>query len=36
MTPHARAFDRITLEVLRNALKATAQEMGGVLKLTSC
>jgi N-methylhydantoinase B len=30
-----RAFDPITLEVLRNALEATAQEMGGVLKLTS-
>ena len=29
------AFDPITLEVLRNALEATAQEMGGVLKLTS-
>jgi N-methylhydantoinase B len=28
-------FDPITLEVLRNALEATAQEMGGVLKLTS-
>jgi len=35
MTAHARAFDPITLEVLRNALEATAQEMGGVLKLTS-
>ena len=30
-----RAFDPITLEVLRNALEATAQEMGAVLKLTS-
>src|SRR5438128_360665 len=35
MTAHARAFDPITLEVLRNALEATAQEMGGVLKLTA-
>ena len=33
--PPARMFDPITLEVLRNALEATAQEMGGVLKLTS-
>jgi N-methylhydantoinase B len=33
--PPARRFDPITLEVLRNALEATAQEMGGVLKLTS-
>src|SRR5262249_53749587 len=33
--PSARSFDPITLEVLRNALEATAQEMGGVLKLTS-
>jgi N-methylhydantoinase B len=35
VTAHARAFDPITLEVLRNALEATAQEMGSVLKLTS-
>jgi N-methylhydantoinase B len=28
-------IDPITLEVLRNALEATAQEMGGVLKLTA-
>src|SRR6185312_1868060 len=35
MTSSAGAFDPITLEVLRNALEATAQEMGGVLKLTS-
>ena len=35
MTSRASAFDPITLEVLRNALEATAQEMGGVLKLTS-
>lgn len=28
-------FDPITLEVLKNALEATAQEMGSVLKLTS-
>src|SRR5262245_21580576 len=33
--PQAGTFDPITLEVLRNALEATAQEMGGVLKLTS-
>ena len=33
MTHRDRAFDPITLEVLRNALEATAQEMGGVLKL---
>jgi N-methylhydantoinase B len=33
--PPERTFDPITLEVLRNALEATAQEMGGVLKLTS-
>src|SRR5262245_42589967 len=33
--PPASKFDPITLEVLRNALEATAQEMGGVLKLTS-
>jgi len=31
----ASAIDPITLEVLRNALEATAQEMGAVLKLTS-
>jgi len=31
----ASAIDAITLEVLRNALEATAQEMGGVLKLTA-
>lgn len=29
------AFDPIRLEVLRNALEATAQEMGSVLRLTS-
>jgi len=28
-------IDPVTLEVLRNALEATAQEMGGVLRLTS-
>jgi N-methylhydantoinase B len=33
--PPALTFDPVTLEVLRNALEATAQEMGGVLKLTS-
>ncbi len=33
--PPMQTFDAITLEVLRNALEATAQEMGGVLKLTS-
>ncbi len=33
--PPAPTFDPVTLEVLRNALEATAQEMGGVLKLTS-
>ena len=33
--PPSHMFDPITLEVLRNALEATAQEMGGVLKLTS-
>ena len=33
--PTARHSIPITLEVLRNALEATAQEMGGVLKLTS-
>ncbi|MFZ4807948.1 MAG: hydantoinase B/oxoprolinase family protein [Hyphomicrobiaceae bacterium] len=31
----AQPIDPITLEVLRNALEATAQEMGAVLKLTS-
>ena len=35
MKDQADRFDPITLEVLRNALEATAQEMGGVLKLTS-
>jgi len=36
MKPNANtAFDPITLEVLRNALEATAQEMGAVLKLTA-
>jgi N-methylhydantoinase B len=35
MTAVRRDFDPITLEVLRNALEATAQEMGAVLKLTS-
>ena len=36
MKPNAdTAFDPITLEVLRNALEATAQEMGAVLKLTA-
>ena len=35
MTTHKRTFDPITLEVLRNALEATAQEMGATLKLTS-
>ncbi len=35
MTDHMPRFDPITLEVLRNALEATAQEMGGTLKLTS-
>ena len=35
LTSPARTFDPITLEVLRNALEATAQEMGAVLKLTS-
>ena len=35
MTDRSVAFDPIALEVLRNALEATAQEMGGVLKLTS-
>jgi len=35
MTGRGRSFDPITLEVLRNALEATAQEMGATLKLTS-
>ncbi len=35
MDARAPAFDPITLEVLRNALEAVAQEMGAVLKLTS-
>src|SRR5262249_56711 len=35
MTACGRALDPITLEVLRNALEATALEMGGVLKHTS-
>ncbi len=35
MSDPTAAIDPITLEVLRNALEATAQEMGGVLKLTS-
>ena len=35
MTDRSVTFDPIALEVLRNALEATAQEMGGVLKLTS-
>ncbi|MBO0766757.1 MAG: hydantoinase B/oxoprolinase family protein [Hyphomicrobiaceae bacterium] len=35
MKGDAVSIDPITLEVLRNALEATAQEMGGVLKLTS-
>ena len=35
MKDRAEAFDPVTLEVLRNALEATAQEMGAVLKLTS-
>ncbi len=35
MTDRSMTFDPIALEVLRNALEATAQEMGGVLKLTS-
>src|SRR5262245_21976182 len=35
MKDQAEAFDPVTLEVLRNALEATAQEMGAVLKLTS-
>src|SRR5262245_48642038 len=35
MTAPRRTFDPITLEVLRNALEATAQEMGATLKLTA-
>jgi N-methylhydantoinase B len=35
MTDRFQSFDPIMLEVLRNALEATAQEMGSVLKLTS-
>jgi N-methylhydantoinase B len=35
MKHEADIIDPVTLEVLRNALEATAQEMGGVLKLTS-
>ena len=35
MKDQADSIDPVTLEVLRNALEATAQEMGGVLKLTS-
>ena len=35
MNPTRRNFDPVTLEVLKNALEATAQEMGAVLKLTS-
>jgi N-methylhydantoinase B len=35
MKGRAETFDPVTLEVLRNALEATAQEMGAVLKLTS-
>jgi N-methylhydantoinase B len=35
MKDAADAVDPVTLEVLRNGLEATAQEMGGVLKLTS-
>jgi N-methylhydantoinase B len=35
MKDQAELFDPVTLEVLRNALEATAQEMGAVLKLTS-
>jgi N-methylhydantoinase B len=35
MKDQADGIDPVTLEVLRNALEATAQEMGGVLKLTS-
>jgi N-methylhydantoinase B len=35
MKDQADTIDPVTLEVLRNALEATAQEMGGVLRLTS-
>ncbi|MCZ6532069.1 MAG: hydantoinase B/oxoprolinase family protein, partial [SAR324 cluster bacterium] len=35
MIAKQRLFDPITLEVLKNALESTAQEMGAVLKLTS-
>ena len=35
MNARTPTFDPITLEVLRNGLEATAQEMGAVLKLTS-
>ena len=36
MSSHpANPIDPITLEVLRNALEAVAQEMGAVLKLTA-
>ena len=35
MKDQAGMLDPITPEVLRNAIEATAQEMGGVLKLTS-
>jgi N-methylhydantoinase B len=35
MRDRLATFDPITLEVLRNALEATAQEMGAILKLTS-
>ena len=35
MIAQLKLFDPITLEVFKNALESTAQEMGGVLKLTS-
>ena len=35
MSTPRKDLDPITLEVLRNALEATAQEMGAVLKLTA-
>jgi N-methylhydantoinase B len=35
MKDDADTIDPVALEVLRNALEATAQEMGGVLRLTS-
>jgi N-methylhydantoinase B len=35
MNARTPKFDPITLEVMRNGLEATAQEMGAVLKLTS-